>query len=101
MTKNDEVVREYVETKEVPMVELKICVSKEFFDTMKRAKTDVAKKRGFDISYGTYIEQAMDDMVYMIESLNDQLTQEQYVKELPEVKDNTEDAHDHPEHMYS
>jgi hypothetical protein len=85
----------FTKTVEVEMVEMNIQVTKAFFDTMQKAKADVAQKRGFDITNGEYIEQAMDDMVYMIESLHDQLTAEQYQEGLPEVVETK-----NPENMY-
>jgi hypothetical protein len=60
---------------EVEVVELKIELSAEFFDNMEIAKKQVADMRGYDISYGEYIEEAMNDLVKMVESYSEKLVQ--------------------------
>lgn len=52
---------------EVDMVEMKIEVSEQFFDNMDKAKKMVADQRGYDVSYGEYIEEAMNDLVKMVD----------------------------------
>lgn len=52
---------------EVNVVEMKIEVSEKFFDNMDKAKKQVADKRGFDMTYGEYIEEAMEDLVKMLD----------------------------------
>lgn len=58
---------------EVDVVELKIQLSAEFFDNMEKAKKQVADQRGFDISYGEYVEEAMNDLVKMVGELQDKV----------------------------
>lgn len=78
--------KEEVIVKEV--VELKIELSADFFDKMSKAKSQVAEARGFDVSYGAYMEEAMDDMVLMIAQMQDQIMANAARAELPEVVDN-------------
>jgi hypothetical protein len=49
------------------VVELKVEVSEDFFKTMEKAKKEVADKRGYDVSFGEYIEEAMNDLVLMVD----------------------------------
>ena len=49
------------------IVELKVEVSEDFFKTMEKAKKEVADKRGYDVSFGEYIEEAMNDLVLMVD----------------------------------
>jgi hypothetical protein len=72
-------------------VELKIELSAEFFDNMDKAKKKVADQRGFDISYGEYIEEAMNDLVKMVRSMEDELIRRDYEDGLPEVIDKSEE----------
>ena len=60
---------------EVEVVELKIELSEIFFDNMEKAKKQVADKRGYDISYGEYIEEAMNDLVKMVGDLQDKVVE--------------------------
>lgn len=60
---------------EVEVVELKIELSAEFFDNMDKAKKQVADARGYDVSYGEYIEEAMNDLVQMVEDYSTKLIQ--------------------------
>ena len=60
---------------EVEVVELKIQVSDVFFNNMEKAKKQVADKRGYDVSYGEYLEEAMNDLVKMVGELSDQVVQ--------------------------
>lgn len=60
---------------EAEVVELKIQLSAEFFDRMDEAKKMVADKRGYDVSYGKYMEEAMDDLVKMVEEYSAQIVQ--------------------------
>jgi len=60
---------------EVEVVELKIELSAEFFDNMDKAKKQVADARGYDVSYGEYIEEAMNDLVKMVEDYSTKLIQ--------------------------
>ena len=52
---------------EVDVVELTVELSEVFFNNMDKAKKQVADKRGYDISYGEYIEEAMNDLVKMVD----------------------------------
>ena len=58
---------------EKEVVELTIQLSAEFFDNMDKAKKQVADNRGYDISYGEYIEEAMNDLVKMVGELQDKV----------------------------
>ena len=60
---------------EVEVVELKIELSAEFFDNMEKAKKQVADQRGYDIEYGEYIEEAMNDLVKMVGELQDKVVE--------------------------
>ena len=60
---------------EVEVVELKLELSAEFFDNLEKAKKQVAAARGYDISYGEYIEEAMNDLVKMVEDYSTKLIQ--------------------------
>ena len=60
---------------EVDVVELSIEVSAEFFDNMDKAKKQVADKRGYDVSYGEYIEEALNDLVKMVDDYSYKLQQ--------------------------
>jgi hypothetical protein len=60
---------------EKEVVELKITLDAEFFDNMDKAKQQVAEARGYDISYGEYIEEAMNDLVKMVEDYSTKLYQ--------------------------
>jgi uncharacterized protein YpbB len=60
---------------EVEVVELKIQLSTEFFDNMEKAKKQVADQRGYDVSYGEYIQEAMEDLVKMVEEYSSKLVQ--------------------------
>ena len=83
-------VKKIVSKKEI--VELKITLDAEFFDNMDMAKTQVAEQRGYDITYGEYIQEAMEDLVKMVGQLSEELqkmsTEKQFKSLLPEVKDN-------------
>lgn len=52
---------------EIDIVELKVEFDEEFFERMETAKKEVANKRGYDVSYGEYIQEAMDDLVKMVD----------------------------------
>ena len=87
---SEEVVRKKKERVVVDeTVELKIEVSALFFDNMDKAKKKVAEARGFDVSYGEYLEEAMNDLVKMVRSMEDELVRRDYEDQLPEVKDNS------------
>lgn len=58
---------------ETEVVELKIEVSAEFFATVEKAKKEVADKRGYDVSYGQYFEEAMNDLVAMVDEYGSKL----------------------------
>lgn len=58
---------------EVEVVEMTIEVSDKFYEQMKAAKKMVADKRGYDISNGEYIEEAMNDLVQMVEELQNKV----------------------------
>lgn len=60
---------------EVEVVELKIELDADFFDNMEKAKASVAEQRGYDITYGEYIQEAMEDLVTMVEEYSARLTQ--------------------------
>lgn len=60
---------------EVEVVELKLELSAEFFDNLEKAKKQVADNRGYDVSYGEYIEEAMNDLVKMVEDYSTKLYQ--------------------------
>jgi len=83
-------VKKIVSKKEI--VELKITLDAEFFDNMDMAKIQVAEQRGYDITYGEYIQEAMEDLVKMVGQLSEELqkmsTEKQFKSLLPEVKDN-------------
>jgi hypothetical protein len=88
-------------------VELKIELSAKFFDMMEKAKKDVAKRRGYDISYGKYIEEAMEDLVDMVKGLEREVIKRDYENKLPSVVDKTkedivppESNEEAPEHLY-
>ena len=53
---------------EIDVVELKVEFDADFFDDMAKAKADVAQQRGYDVSYGEYIQEALEDLVTMVES---------------------------------
>ena len=71
------------------VVELTIEMDKQFYDNMMEAKKKVAEQRGFDITTGEYIVEAMDDMVKMIDQLSKKVnelgTALQYQQGLPQV----------------
>lgn len=77
---------------ETEVVELTIELSAEFFDNLEMAKMQVAEQRGYDVTYGEYIEEAMNDLVKMVGQLSEELqkmaTQKSYMDMLPEVKEN-------------
>ena len=58
---------------EIEVVELKIELDAEFFDNMEKAKKQVADQRGYDVSYGEYIQEAMEDLVKMVEDYSNKL----------------------------
>jgi len=60
---------------EVEVVELKIELDADFFDNMEKAKKQVADQRGYDVSYGEYIQEAMEDLVQMVEEYSNKLIQ--------------------------
>jgi len=60
---------------EVDVVELSVELSAEFFDNLDKAKKQVADKRGYDVSYGEYVEEAMNDLVKMVEDYSYKLQQ--------------------------
>ena len=60
---------------EVEVVELKLELSAEFFDNLEKAKKQVADNRGYDVTYGEYIEEAMNDLVTMVENYSAKLIQ--------------------------
>lgn len=69
---SEEVKRKKIKV-EKEVVELKIQLSEEFFENMEKAKKQVADQRGFDITYGEYIEEAMNDLVKMVGELQDKV----------------------------
>ena len=87
------------------IVELKIQLSAEFFDNMDQAKLAVAEQRGYDITYGEYIQEAMEDLVKMVGQLSEELqkmsTKSQYEQMLPQVKDNNPEPVEEPEEELS
>ena len=60
---------------EVDVVRLKVELSAAFFDNMDKAKKQVADKRGYDVTYGEYIEEAMNDLVKMVDDYSYKLQQ--------------------------
>lgn len=74
---------------EEEVVELTIQLSAKFFDNMDMAKMQVAEQRGYDVTYGEYMEEAMNDLVKMVGQLSEELqkmaTQQSYANMLPEV----------------
>lgn len=58
---------------EVEVVELKIQLDEQFFANMEKAKKQVADQRGYDVSYGEYIQEAMNDLVQMVGELQDKV----------------------------
>ena len=79
-----EVVRE---TKKIEkrVVKLEIEMDEDWFEIMDKAKKQVAEQRGYDVSYGAYIQEAMDDMVQMIEKLSEFVAEQQYKDGMPKV----------------
>jgi translation initiation factor IF-3 len=73
---------------EEEIVELKIQLSARFFDQMEKAKAAVAKERGYDVGYGEYLEECLDDLVTMVKQLEDHIVKTDYQNQLPQVKDN-------------
>ena len=71
---SEEVKRKKIKV-EKEVVELKIQLSAEFFDNMEKAKKQVADQRGFDISYGEYVEEAMNDLVKMVGELQEKVVE--------------------------
>jgi gas vesicle protein len=86
-------VKKIVSEKEV--VELTIELSAEFFDNMDKAKQEVAVQRGYDITYGEYMEEALNDLVKMVGQLSEEIQkmsmqqQQDIMSMIPEVKDNS------------
>ena len=70
---------------EVEVVELGLEFSAEFFDNMDKAKKQVAAQRGYDVTYGEYIEEAMNDLVKMVDDYAFKLKQ---ASELIKQQDN-------------
>jgi len=60
---------------EIDVVELKIQLDLAFFENMEKAKKQVADARGYDVSYGEYIQEAMEDLVKMVEDYSNKLIQ--------------------------
>lgn len=58
---------------EEEVVEMKIEISAKLFDQIEKAKKEVADKRGYDISYGKYIEEAFNDFIIMIGQQNEHI----------------------------
>lgn len=81
--------------KEIEAIELKIELSKKFFEQVNKSKKEVAEKRGYDVSYGKYIEEAMDDMVKIIDQLSQRVQQLeamlQYQGQIPQVIEKNEE----------
>jgi len=99
---------------EEEVVEMKIEISKKLFDQIVAAKNDVAKKRGYDVTFGEYIEEAFDDFIVMIDQLGQKIqelsTALQYQQGLPQVVEKEpepgekvpeEPAEPAPEQMYA
>lgn len=98
---------------ETEVVELKIEISKELFDRIESAKKDVADKRGYDITYGQYVEEAFEDFITMIDRLaqsNEQLKAAlEYQQGMPQVVERetepqdpeTKEAEPAPENFYA
>jgi hypothetical protein len=109
MNNMSEVVRE---TKKIErkVVKLEIEMDEEWFEMMDKAKKQVAEQRGYDVSYGAYIQEAMDDMVHMIEELSKAVAAQQYQDGMPHVVEREpepgevvpdEPAEPAPEDMYA
>jgi hypothetical protein len=89
---SDEVVRKKKERVIIDeSVELKIELSAKFFDNMDKAKKQVAEQRGYDVSYGEYIEECLDDLVKMVRKMEEELIKRDFVDGLPEVVDKSEE----------
>ena len=106
---------------EVDVVELTVELSAEFFDNMEKAKKQVADKRGYDVTYGEYIEEAMNDLVKMVDDYayklqqaselikkqDNMLGQPSYVTDVPEPESEPVDPEtgeveaDVPENLYA
>ena len=101
---------------EVEAVELKIELTAQFFDNMEKAKKQVADQRGYDISYGEYIEEAMNDLVKMVGELQDKVIEASQIiqaqdaeltgpaqreEQPPEDDDEPKTAEGVPEHLYA
>jgi hypothetical protein len=80
---------------EKEVVEVTVEMDKQFFDNMMKSKADVAEKRGYDVTIGEYIVEAMDDMVRMIDDLSKKVNalgaQVQYQQGMPVVKENEQE----------
>lgn len=74
---------------EEEVVEMKITISKKLFDEIEHAKKDVAEQRGYDVTYGEYIEEAFEDFIVMIDRLSKTVQEmsaaQQYQQGMPQV----------------
>ena len=99
---------------EEEIVEMKIEISKKLFEQIEAAKKDVAEKRGYDVTYGEYIEEAFDDFIVMIDQLGQKIQELsvalQYQQGVPQVVEREpepgekvpeEPAEPAPEQMYA
>lgn len=60
---------------EIDVIEMEIEISEPFFEKIKQAKQAVEDKTGRKMSYGEYIEQAMEDLVQMYDGALQQIEQ--------------------------
>ena len=79
--------KEITKIVEVPMVVLEIEITKDFFDRLEKGRKSLAKVKDEDVlDYGEYIEQSMNQLVYIIKTATDKLEIEQveeYIEENP------------------
>lgn len=67
-------VENFTKSVDKEMIKLKdIELSAEFFEMLEKSKKQIADKRGYDVSYGQYIEEMTYDFIYIIETLNKEL----------------------------
>jgi len=76
------------------VVEMKIEISAKLFDHIETAKAAVAEQRGFDVTYGVYIEEVINDLMEMVNQLSEQIekmaNQQKVQSLIPEVVDRSE-----------
>jgi len=61
--------KKIVKKVEIPMVQIEIEVSEEFYKRIQEGKKELKKNYGWELDDGGYIEKAMDDLVIIISNL--------------------------------